>query len=106
MAPNAALKAYQSITKESMAHGGKGAELVTMLYDGIIESLVKAQGHIERKEWRESGHQFARPTPSLRVFARRSTSTAVNPWPTICFAFTTRCRHSSSRRSRAATSSC
>jgi flagellar biosynthetic protein FliS len=31
-----------------------------MLYDGIIESLVKAQGHIERKEWRESGHQFAR----------------------------------------------
>jgi flagellar protein FliS len=60
MAPNAALKAYQSITKESMAHGGKGAELVTMLYDGIIESLVKAQGHIERKEWRESGHQFAR----------------------------------------------
>jgi len=60
MAPNAALKAYQSVKKESMAHGGKGAELVVMLYDGIIESLVNARGHIERKEWRESGHQFAR----------------------------------------------
>jgi flagellar protein FliS len=60
MAPNAALKAYQSVNKESMAHGGKGAELVVMLYDGITESLVNARGHIERKEWRESGHQFAR----------------------------------------------
>jgi flagellar protein FliS len=61
MAPNAAaLKAYQSVKSESMAHGGKGVELVVMLYDGIIESLVKAQGHIERKEWRDAGRQFAR----------------------------------------------
>jgi len=60
MAPNAALKAYQSVNKESMAHGGKGAELVVMLYDGILESLVNARGHIERKDWRESGRSFAR----------------------------------------------
>jgi flagellar protein FliS len=61
MAPNAAaLKAYQAVKSESMAHGGKGVELVVMLYDGIIESLVKAQGHMERKEWRDGGRQFAR----------------------------------------------
>ena len=61
MAPNAAaLKAYQSVRAESMAHGGKGVELVVMLYDGVLESLVKAEGHIERKEWRESGRQFSR----------------------------------------------
>jgi flagellar protein FliS len=43
-----------------MAHGGKGAELVVMLYDGILESLSKVKGHTERKEWREAGQQYAR----------------------------------------------
>ena len=53
-APKAALNAYRSIQTESVAHGGKGAELVVMLYDGIIESLTQASGHMERKEDREA----------------------------------------------------
>jgi len=59
-APKAALNAYRSIQTESVAHGGKGAELVVMLYDGIIESLTQASGHMERKEYREAGRQFTR----------------------------------------------
>jgi flagellar protein FliS len=60
MSPASALRAYQAVRSESMAHGGKGAELVVMLYDGILESLSKIQGHTERKEWREAGQQYAR----------------------------------------------
>jgi flagellar protein FliS len=60
MSPASALRAYQSVRSESMAHGGKGAELVVMLYDGILESLSKIKGHTERKEWREAGQQYAR----------------------------------------------
>lgn len=60
MSPASALRAYQAVRSESMAHGGKGAELVVMLYDGILESLSKIKGHTERKEWREVGQQYAR----------------------------------------------
>ena len=60
MSPASALRAYQAVRSESMAHGGKGAELVVMLYDGILESLHKIKGHSERKEWREAGQQYAR----------------------------------------------
>ena len=60
MAPQIGLKAYRAVQSESVAHGGKGAELVVMLYDGIIESLALATGHLERKEFREAGRQFAR----------------------------------------------
>jgi flagellar secretion chaperone FliS len=59
-APKAALNAYRSIQTESVAHGGKGAELVVMLYDGIVESLANAAGLMERKEYREAGRQFSR----------------------------------------------
>lgn len=55
-----ALRAYRSVGSESMAHGGKGAELVVMLYDGILESLCKSRGHMERKEYAELGHQYSR----------------------------------------------
>ena len=60
MSPASALRAYQAVRSVSMAHGGKGAELVVMLYDGILESLHKIKGHTERKEWREAGQQYAR----------------------------------------------
>jgi flagellar secretion chaperone FliS len=61
MSPAAmALRAYRAVGSESMAHGGKGAELVVMLYDGIIESLSKSRGHMERKEYAELGHQYSR----------------------------------------------
>ena len=54
------IQVYQSLESESIAHGGKGAQLVVLLYDGIVESLVAARGHIERKEFREGGRQFTR----------------------------------------------
>ena len=54
------LKAYKAVESEATAHGGKGAELVVLLYDGILESLVAGKGHLQRKEYRDLGRQFAR----------------------------------------------
>jgi len=56
----AALKAYQSVRSESLAHGGKGAELVVMLYDGILESINLAGAHVLGKRHSEAGRQYAR----------------------------------------------
>ena len=62
MAPmfKSGLKAYKAVETESTAHGGRGAELVVLLYDGIIESLVAGKACLERKEYREVGRHFAR----------------------------------------------
>jgi len=62
MAPKQAkgINVYRSLETESIAHGGKGAQLVVLLYDGIVESLVAARGHVERKEYRDAGRQFTR----------------------------------------------
>jgi len=54
------LKAYKAVETESTVHGGKGAELIVLLYDGITESLVAGKAHLERKEYREVGQHFAR----------------------------------------------
>ena len=54
------LKAYKAVESEATAHGGKGAELVVLLYDGILESVVAGKGHLQRKEYREGGRHFAR----------------------------------------------
>jgi len=62
MAPvfKSGLKAYRAVETESTVHGGKGAELIVLLYDGITESLVAGKAHLERKEFREVGRHFAR----------------------------------------------
>jgi len=62
MAPKLArgINVYRSLETETIAHGGRGAELVVLLYDGIAESLVTARGHLERKEFRDAGRQFTR----------------------------------------------
>lgn len=45
-----ALKAYKSVDIESNAAYADGVQLVQMLFDGLLESLDKADGHIERGE--------------------------------------------------------
>ena len=60
MAPRSVLKAYTDIQIESVAHGGRGAELVVSLYDGVIDSLSQAHLFMERKEYRECGRQCSR----------------------------------------------
>jgi len=60
MAPHSVLKAYKDVQIESVAHGGRGAELVVMLYDGIIEALGQARLFMERKEYRDCGRQCSK----------------------------------------------
>jgi len=43
------LKAYKAVESEATAHGGKGAELVVLLYDGILESLVLGRAIFNEK---------------------------------------------------------
>jgi len=62
MAPKLAkgINVYRSLETETIAHGGRGAELIVLLYDGIAEALVTARAHLERKEFRDAGRQFTR----------------------------------------------
>jgi len=62
MAPKfkSGINAYRAVESEATAHGGKGAELIVLLYDGISESLSAARGHLERKEFKAAGRQFTR----------------------------------------------
>jgi flagellar protein FliS len=60
MAPHSVLKAYKDVQIESVAHGGRGAELVVMLYDGILEALGQAQHFAYRREYRDVGRQCSK----------------------------------------------
>jgi flagellar protein FliS len=60
MAPHSVLKAYKDVQIESVAHGGRGAELTVMLYDGILEALGQARIFMERKDYRDCGRQCSK----------------------------------------------
>lgn len=60
MAPRTLLKAYTDVQIESLAHGGRRADLVVALYDGIIDSLKQARLFMERKEHRDCGRQCSK----------------------------------------------
>ena len=52
--------AYKAVETETTAHGGKGVELIVLLYDGVAESLAAARGYVERKEFKQAGDCFTR----------------------------------------------
>ena len=54
------IQAYKAVESEATAHGGRGVELIVLLYDGIAESLAAARGHLERKEFKKAGDCFTR----------------------------------------------
>jgi len=60
MAPHSASRAYRDVGSQSIAHGGRGVDLVIALYDGVIDALGQAQILMERKEYRECGRQCSR----------------------------------------------
>jgi flagellar protein FliS len=60
MVHRSALRAYQQVQSESIAHGGGGAELVVLLFDGIIESLSQASLCMGDKQWLPCGRHIAR----------------------------------------------
>ncbi len=55
-----ALKAYKSVDIESNAAYADGVQLVQMLFDGLLESLDKADGHIERGEIKDKNQVIGR----------------------------------------------
>lgn len=60
MVQRSALRAYQQVQSESIAHGGGGAELVVLLFDGIVDSLSQASICMSEKQWLPSGRHIAR----------------------------------------------
>jgi len=60
MVHRSALRAYQQVQSESIAHGGGGAELVVLLFDGIVDSLSQASICMSEKQWLPSGRHIAR----------------------------------------------
>ena len=60
MVHRSALRAYQQVQSESIAHGGGGAELVVLLFDGIIESLSQASLCMGDNQWLPCGRHITR----------------------------------------------
>ena len=60
MAPHSVLKAYQSVDMESVAHGGRGVDLVLALYDGVIDAIGQAELFMKRNAFRDCGRQCSR----------------------------------------------
>ncbi|MFM8548198.1 MAG: flagellar export chaperone FliS [Betaproteobacteria bacterium] len=60
MAPLSVSKAYRDIESQSVAHGGRGVDLVVALYDGAIDSIGQAELFMTRKEYRDCGRQCSR----------------------------------------------
>mgnify|MGYP001164041573 FL=1 len=60
MGRRSALKAYQNVEVESNAAYADGVQLVQMLFDGLMESIDKAHGHIERGEITEKNETISR----------------------------------------------
>ena len=55
-----ALKAYNSVNVSSNAAYADQVQLIQMLFDGLIESLDKAVGHIQRKELKDKNETIGR----------------------------------------------
>ena len=60
MGRRSALRAYQNVEVESNAAYADGVQLVQMLFDGLMESIDKAHGHIERGEIVEKNQTISR----------------------------------------------
>jgi len=60
MAPHSVSKAYREIESQSVAHGGRGVDLVLALYDGVIDAIGQAEIYMSRKEYRDCGRQCSR----------------------------------------------
>jgi flagellar protein FliS len=54
------LKAYREASVQSIAHGGRGVDLVVALYDGTLDAIGQAELFMERKEYQSCGRQCAR----------------------------------------------
>ena len=55
-----ALKAYNSVNVSSNAAYADQIQLIQMLFGGLLESLDKAVGHIERKEFKDKNETISR----------------------------------------------
>lgn len=60
MAPHSVKKAYLDASLKSVAHGGRGVDLVLALYDAVIDAIGQAEFFMERKEYRDCGRQCSR----------------------------------------------
>ena len=72
MGRRSALKAYQNVEVESNAAYADGVQLVQMLFNGLMESIDKAHGHIERGEIAEKNETISRAQKIILVFRCRS----------------------------------
>lgn len=55
-----ALNQYASVNKHTLVEGVNPHKLITLLYDGAIDNLVKAKGCIMRKDYATKGEVMGR----------------------------------------------
>jgi flagellar protein FliS len=60
MALRSVLKGYSDSHIDAMVHGARGAQLVVILYDHLVDVLGQAKLHMQRKEYRECGTHCAK----------------------------------------------
>ena len=60
MAPRNSLKMYQDVQIESVAHGGRKADLVVVLYDHLIQHLAEAEILMGNNNFLEAGRRCSK----------------------------------------------
>ena len=60
MNAHTALNSYRSIGNQSGVEGASPHQLVTMLFNGALERIAAAKGHMERNEVSQKGEKISR----------------------------------------------
>lgn len=55
---NESYDSYRSVDLEARASAASPYELVLVLFDGLLDELARARGHIERKRYQQKGQSL------------------------------------------------
>lgn len=72
-----AMESYGADNLMSQASVADGAELIQMLFDGLVNSIAEAQGHIERGAILEKGKSITRWAKASSLMLTGSTNTTL-----------------------------
>jgi flagellar protein FliS len=61
------LKAYQSVNIKSTLATAEPHQIISMMYNGILESLAQAKGAIERRDLEKKSQQLTKATNILQA---------------------------------------
>ncbi|AUH53554.1 flagellar export chaperone FliS [Chromobacterium sp. ATCC 53434] len=55
-----AYRSYHAVNLESQTHSASQVELVLVLFDGLLEEIARARGHIEQRRYEQKGDSISK----------------------------------------------